>query len=101
MLFVTLKQSKTDKIWSVGVGSHGEGSMADYLVSRGQAASLLFIYSDGSFLMRDRFVEEVWSALGVAGEKVKSFNSHSFRIGAATVARQLEVWRIVSSRLWA
>ena len=60
--------------------------MMSYLVVRGSSARPLFVYPDGSFLTRDRFVEEVRRALDSAGVDPALFNSHSFRIGAATTA---------------
>ena len=66
-------------------------SMMSYLV-RGSLAGPLFVYPDGSFLTRDHFVEEVRGALDSTGVDPTLFNSHSFRIRAATtaVARGLE-----------
>ena len=60
--------------------------MRSYLVVRGSSAGPLFIYPDGSFLTRDGFVEEVHRALDSAGVDPTLYNSHSFKIRAATTA---------------
>ena len=94
VMYVTLKRSKTDQLRkgvTLVLGKTDQvlcpvSSMMSYLVVRGSSPGPLFIYSDKSFLTRDRFVEEVRKALVSAGEDPALFNSHSFRIGAATTA---------------
>ena len=93
-MYVTLRQSKTDQLRkgvTLVLGKTDKtlcpvSSMMSYLVVRGSSAGPLFVYPDNSFLTRDRFVEEVRRALGSAGVDPALFNSHSFRIGAATTA---------------
>ena len=94
VIYVTLKQSKTDQLRkgvTLVLGKTDQmlcpvTSMLSYLVVRGSLAGPLFVYPDGSFLTRDRFVEEVRGALDSAGVDPMLFNSHSFRIGAVTTA---------------
>ena len=94
VMYVTLRQSKTDRLRkgvTLVLGKTDQilcpvSSMMSYLVVRGSSAGPLFVYPDNSFLTRDRFVEEVRRALGSAGVDPALFNSHSFRIGAATTA---------------
>ena len=83
---VRLKQSKTDQL------REGVASMMGYLVSSGLGTGPLFIFKDGTFLTRDRFVDEVRKALTAVGMDSSQLNGHSFRIGAATTAtaRELE-----------
>ena len=94
VMYVTLKQSKTDQLKNgvtLVLGKTNQllcpvSSMMSYLVVRGSSTGPLFIYPDKSFLTRDRFVDEVRRALHAVGVDPTLFNSHSFRIGAATTA---------------
>ena len=61
-------------------------ALLDYLSSRGDGPGPLFMFSDDSPLHRSRFVQEVQQALSASGLIGLNFNSHSFRIGAATSA---------------
>ena len=91
---VRLKASKTDPFRrgvSVFLGVTGctlcpVAAILDYMVRRGSAAGPFFSFSDGGFLTRDRFVQEVRAALSCAGVDSSAFAGHSFRIGAATTA---------------
>ena len=91
---VTLKASKTDP-FRRGVALYiGKGvpdlcpvkALVSYLLVRGERAGPLFIFEDGRFLSRQRFVGEVRGALGKAGINSSKYCGHSFRIGAATTA---------------
>ena len=59
-----------------------------YLVVRGPGTGPLFMFADGRFLMRDRFVTRVRGALTAAGLDCSQYAGHSLRIGAATTAAQ-------------
>ena len=48
----------------------------------------LFLFPDGTYLTRQRLVEEVRQALGKAGLDPSKYCGHSFRIGAATTAAE-------------
>lgn len=80
MVFLHLKQSKTDQL------RKGVSAFLGSLVARGKAPGPLFIWSNGQFLTRAQFVREVQKALELAGEDSSLFNGHSFRIGAAITA---------------
>ena len=59
-----------------------------YLVIRGANAGPLFILADGSYLTRQRFATVLSETLAQAGIADSHHNSHSFRIGAATSAKE-------------
>ena len=61
-------------------------ALLDYMQVRGSAPGLLFQYQDGQLLIRARFSEAVRTALNKAGVDCVKYNTHSFRIGAATTA---------------
>ena len=46
----------------------------------------MFLFADGSYLTRERFVAKLRQALAAAGIEAKRYAGHSFRIGAATTA---------------
>lgn len=91
---VTIKASKTDQFFQgaqVVLGATGSDlcpveALLDYLSSRGHGPGPLFILPDGGPLRRTQFVQEVQQALSASGLAGLNFNSHSFRIGAATSA---------------
>ena len=56
------------------------------MVARGPSHGAYFTYGNGKVLTRDRFVEDVRSALARAGVDASLYSGHSFRIGAATTA---------------
>ena len=95
MVFIRLKQSKTDQ-WRKGItiilGRTNKSplcpvsSLLSYIVVRGMAPGPLFIRSNGHFLTRTHFVAEVKKAMEQAGMEASNFNGHSFRIGAASTA---------------
>ena len=93
--FIRLKQSKTDQLRkgvTIVLGRTNKpplcpvSSLLSYLVARGMASGPLFIWDNGHFLTRAHFVTEVKRALELAGVEASDFNSHSFRIGAASTA---------------
>ena len=95
-LQVTIKASKTDP-FRQGVTLHigvAEGPLCpvaailNYMVARGSLEGPLFVWQDGRFLTRVRFVEAIRSALEAAGYAAADYVGHSFRIGAATTAAQ-------------
>ena len=93
-LEVRIKASKTDPFRrgvSVYLG-RGFGDLCpvaailNYMVRRDATAGPFFLFSNGTFLTRERFVTAVRSALAAAGLNSSSYAGHSFRIGAATTA---------------
>lgn len=92
-LQVRIKASKTDP-FRKGCFIHiGRGvyplcalqSMTDYLATRGNSGGPLFLLQDGRPVSRPlltNWIRQILARAGVPG----SFSSHSFRIGAATVA---------------
>ena len=95
MLFVRLKQSKTDQLRlgvTIVLGKSEKPplcpltAMLSYLVVRGKVEGPLFMWKDGRFLTRADFVAAVKKAGEAAGLDAAEFNGHSFRIGAATTA---------------
>ena len=91
---VRIKASKTDPFRqgvSVFLGRTDAdlcpvGAVLDYMVRRGSGQGPFFLFSDGRFLSRERFVASVRSALQAAGVEASDYAGHSFRIGAATTA---------------
>ena len=91
---VTIETSKTDQFFQgaqVVLGATGldlcpVAALLDYLSSRGHAPGPLFILPEGSPLCRSQFVAKVQQALSASGLVGLNFNSHSFRVGAATSA---------------
>ena len=61
-------------------------ALLSYLSVRGTQRGPLFLFEDGRFLTRVRFVEAVRSALLSAGVDHQKYCGHSFRIGTATTA---------------
>ena len=62
-----------------------------YLAIRGARIGPLFVLEDGSYLTRQRFATMVSSTLKHAGVNDKLYTTHSFRIGAATTAKEAGV----------
>ena len=96
---IQTKASKTDQFrqgTKVALGATGApvcpvSALLDYLTVRGGQGGALFINKDGSPMRRRQFVLDVQKALQQAGFIGRHFNSHSFRIGAATSASQAGV----------
>ena len=92
-LRINIKASKTDPFRKGCYVHIGRGNtplcaieaMLAYLVARGNVAGPLFLMKDGSPLTRfllTSWLRQILVAAGIPG----NFSSHSFRIGAATVA---------------
>ena len=96
MLQVHLKASKTDPFRigvDVFVGRTNcklcpVAAVLSYMTIRGQTPGPLFMFQDGKFLTRPRFVTEVKTALTAAGVDRAGYSGHSFRSGAATTAAE-------------
>ena len=94
VLQLRLKASKTDPFRKGMFLYIGKGSpdlcpvtaALSYLLVRGRRDGPLFMFSDGRFLTRQRFVVAVRDALKTAGIECSKYCGHSFRIGAATTA---------------
>ena len=94
VMSIRIKVSKTDPFRmgiSLFIGKvHSDlcpvAAMMAYLVSRGSVPGPLFVFKDGRFLTRPRFVSAVRQALQSAGVDCLKYAGHSFRIGAATTA---------------
>lgn len=93
-LQVKIKASKTDP-FRQGITLHIGVTGADicpvvailnYMVVSGSAPGPLFIWENGQYLTRDRFVVELRAALTAQGFPAKDYAGYSFRIGAATTA---------------
>ena len=92
---VTIKQSKTDPFRQgvqLCLGKTDKeicpvNAILPYLAIRGANPGPLFIMQDGSHLTRQRFVSLITNALQLAGIDDKRYTTHSFRIGAATTAK--------------
>ena len=96
MLRVLLHRSKVDP-YGKGVFIHmGRTSspvcpmaaMLGYLAVHPAGEGPLFVFRDGNPLSRDCFVKEVRSVLSAAHIDHEAYFSHSFRIGATTMAAQ-------------
>ena len=99
LLQVTIKQSKTDPFRRgvniyLGVTDSAIcpiSGILPYLASRGNKAGPLFITQDGKGLTRQAFSALLDSVLFKLHLDTKCFNTHSFRIGAATSAAQAHI----------
>ena len=94
---VTIKQSKTDPFRQgvdIYLGKTGKDiicpiqAIVPYLIIRGVQPCPLFVFADGSYLTRQRFASLITSTLQRASINDKQYNTHSFRIGAATTAKE-------------
>ena len=93
---VTIKQLKTDPFRQgvdIYLGKTGKDicpiqAIVPYLIIRGAQPGPLFVFADGSYLTRQRFASLITSTLQRAGINDKQYNIHSFRIGAATTAKE-------------
>ena len=65
-----------------------EAAVIDYMLARGSKEGPLFLWQNGCFLTRERFVQDVREALMAAGLVAANYAGHSFHIGAATTAAQ-------------
>lgn len=95
-LEVRIKISKTDPFRqgvSIFVGTTGRwlcpvASVLAYMVQRTNRPGPMFMFKNGLFLTRTRFVTALRSALRESGIEAGKYAGHSFRIGAATTAAQ-------------
>ena len=94
MVRVVLRQSKTDP-FRKGVAIYLGRTQGDlcpvsailaYIACRPLVEGPLFIFKDGSYLTRDKFVSAVKQGLVASGIDCRGYSGHSFRIGAATTA---------------
>lgn len=96
LLQVTIKQSKTDpfrKGVNLFLAKTGKelcpvAAMLPFLALRGSKPGPLFILRDGSYLTRKKFTDLLRSTLREAGLDDSKYAAHSFRIGAATSAKE-------------
>ena len=94
MVRVFLKRAKTDPFGKgvhiyMAATRHGlcpVAALLSYLAARPAGEGPLLIFQDGTPLSRERFVQEVKSALREAHIDHRGYSGHSFRIGAATSA---------------
>ena len=97
--YLHIKISKTDQLRqgsTIALGSTGSdlcpvAALLDFLSARGQTSGPLFCLEDGQPLRRKLFSSQVQQALSAAGLDGTLFNSHSFRIGAATTAHSVGI----------
>ena len=96
IVHLMLRHSKSD-IFDVGVTIHlgrtGDllcpvSALHAYLARRPPTPGPLFLLESGQPLSKQRLISTVHNTLGLARVDVGRFNSHSFRIGAATAAAQ-------------
>ena len=93
---ITLKQSKTDQLRQgthLYLGKTGHrvcpiGAIIPYLIARGNRPGPLFMQKNGKMLTRSMFNVAIHKVLLELKLNPQSFNTHSFRIGAATSAKQ-------------
>ena len=99
-LKVLLRRSKYDQWGRVTVVSVGcsrdrsspVSSMKWYLQRcPAPSSSPLFLWEDGSPLTARRFRSQLWVYFGKLGLDPDQFNTHSFRIGAATTAAKVGI----------
>ena len=94
IIMVRIKASKTDPFRrgvDLYLGKTGSdicpvSAMLRYLCVRGTSPGLLFHFSDGRLLIRQRFVEALRHGLKEAGMDQQLCCGHSLRIGAVTTA---------------
>ena len=95
LIQITIKQSKTDpfrKGVNLFLAKTGKdlcpvAAMLPYLALRGSKQGPLFVLQDGSYLTRQRFTELLRATLKDVGLDESKYAAHSFRIGAATSAK--------------
>ena len=99
MLMVRIKQSKTDPFRQGVILWLGKTDCAvcpitgilPYLAIRGSRPGPLFITRNGGYMTRQSFHTSLSTLLARAGLLQKQFNTHSFRIGAATSAKAAHI----------
>ena len=93
---VTIKRSKTDPfrqgvqlyLGRTGTDICPVRAILPYLSRRGPTPGPLFILANKQHLTRERFAARVTATLRAAGVPDKGYTTHSFRIGAATTAKE-------------
>lgn len=96
VVMVTIKQSKTDPFRQgvqLFLGKTGSdicpvSGILPFLAIRGSGQGPLFILKDRSLLTRQKFAALLSTTLSEAGIDDKRYATHSFRIGAATTAKE-------------
>ena len=96
MIQVTIKQSKTDPfhqgcklcLGKTGANICPISAILPYLAARGSCQGPLFILDGGAYLTRQLFASRLSAVLEQAGIDSKGYNTHSFRIGTATAAKE-------------
>ena len=94
MVVISVKQSKTDPLRSgvqITLGATEDDicpvkALMPYLAIRGSQPGPLFLTKDNHYLTQSAFRANLSSILQEVGLDTKSYNTHSFRIGAATSA---------------
>ena len=94
MVVISVKQSKTDPLRSgaqITLGATEDDicpvkALMPYLAIRGSQPGPLFLTKDNHYLTQSAFRANLSSLLQEVGLDTKSYNTHSFRIGAATSA---------------
>ena len=98
-LRISIKHSKTDpfrKGVDIFLGMTGDNicpvkGILPYLAMRDNHKVLLFVFQDGRSLTRQRFSSALDGLLKQFQINTHCYNTHSFRIGAATTARQANI----------
>ena len=96
MIQVSIKQSKTDpfrKGVQLFLAKTGKNicpitAIIPYLALRGAKQGPLFLYQSGNYLTRQDFTTLLRTTLRQAGLDGSQYAAHSFRIGAATTAKE-------------
>lgn len=99
IVWLTIKQSKTDPFCKgvrLCLGRTGSvvcpvKALLPYLAIRGSAPGSLFISASGAPLTRAQFKAHLSATLQKAGLDDSKYNTHSFRIGAATSAKAVGI----------
>ena len=95
--FINIKASKTDPFRqgvTITLGKTDQQlcpltALLPFIALRNTQPGPLFQFTDGSFLTREKFVQEVRRLLQSAGIDPTPYSGHSFRIGAATTAARV------------
>ena len=99
MVWLTIKQSKTDPFrkgvklclgWTDSV-VYPAKALLPYLAIRGSSQDCLFTSEDQTPLTRAQFKTLLSSMLRLAGLDDSNYNTHSFRIGAATTTKAMGI----------
>ena len=99
LIRVTLKQSKTDPfrrgvdlyLGATGATTCPVKAILPYLALHGHHKGPLFILEDGKYLTRQRLNFLLNTLLTTLNIDSSKYNTHSFRIGAATTAREANI----------